>query len=553
LVLIPYQSLEMSGVAGRTDYSAWDRKASSLLEEVDQDDEREKEEAKIALGLDGKYARSEADAEERKKAKDLRHAKRVLDNYREREGQIMQTFAKLLDRQDDNETKSEATVVRLTRDRMDAGKRVVTICDTTGSSQKDMIVLTQDLSHLESKMNTEAKLIPKENPDDAENEVKEQPTSQPRTVYGLIKLFVTNVHNCTIVIRCKLISGTVELSHCTNVIVRVEKETTVATMQIDLCDQISIQFHDAQSGKNTNLPGSATLYWGDDKDDRIFHAGVKQMKVEVFRDGFVETECMCDYIKDGAVGVGNATPEESQFVTSVVNGELHTEQVVRHGSTTGQNARAMTQRELDQERERREKAATMAVSMAEDMIKIVDKDGKEIVKKELVTPTDPAEEVIEEVYTSMSKSDINAIVAECEQNKTRGNEAFAAGEYGQALLLYTLALDKADELPDKDVPGERQLFPRHIVLANRSAAFLKLGDHEKALNDASKAQNLNPAYVKGIFRRGLALHAMGRYQEAIEALAAAYKLEPKNKQIKEALQFAEVRMTQEMRKRMGEL
>lgn len=543
----------MSGVAGRTDYSAWDRKASSLLEEVDQDDEREKEEAKIALGLDGKYARSEADAEERKKAKDLRHAKRVLDNYREREGQIMQTFGKLLDRPDDDETKSEARIVRLTRDRMDAGKRVVTICDTTGSSQKDMIVLTQDLSHLESKMNTEAKLIPKENPDDAENEVKEQPTSQPRTVYGLIKLFITNVHNCTIAIRCKLISGTVELSHCTNVIVRVEKETTVATLQVDLCDEISIQFHDAPSGKNTNLPGATTLYWGDDKDDRIFHAGVKQMKIQVLRDGFVETECTCDYIKDGAMGVGNATPEESQFVTSVVNGELHTEQVVRHGSTTGQNARAMTQRELDQERERREKAASMAVSMAEDMIKIVDKDGNEVVKKELVTSTDPVEDVIEEVYTSMSKSDINAIVAECEQNKTRGNEAFAAGEYGQALLLYTLALDKADELPDKDVPGDRQLFPRHIVLANRSAAFLKLGDHEKALNDATKAQNLNPTYVKGIFRRGLALHAMGRYQEAIEALAAAYKLEPKNKQIKEALQFAEVRMTQEMRKRMGEL
>jgi hypothetical protein len=112
-------------------------------------------------------------------------------------------------------------------------------------------------------------------------------------VYGLIKLFVTNVHNCTIAIRCKLISGTVELSHCTNVIVRVEKETTVATMQIDLCDQISIQFHDAASGKNTNLPGSATLYWGDDKDDRIFHAGVKQMKVEVFRDRVCGERSVC--------------------------------------------------------------------------------------------------------------------------------------------------------------------------------------------------------------------------------------------------------------------
>jgi len=56
--------------------------------------------------------------------------------------------------------------------------------------------------------------------------------------------------------------------------------------------------------------------------------------------------------------------------------------------------------------------------------------------------------------------------------------------------------------------------------------------------------------VKGVFRKGLALHAMGRYREAIDALAKAQKVEPKNKQIKQALQFAEVRLHQEMRKRM---
>ena len=542
----------MSGIAGRTDYSDWDRKVSSLVEEVDREDTLEHEEAKAALGLDGKYARSQADAEERKKAKDLKHAKRVLDNYRKREGQIIQTFAHLLDRPDGNETVAEANVIRLTRDHVDAGKRVVTVCDTRGSSLRDMIILTQDLSHLESKMKCEPVLVPEANPDDAENEVKEQPEAKQRTVLGLIKVFFSNVHNCTIIIRCKLISGTVELSHCTNVVVKVEKEATVATMQIDLCDQISIQFYDAKSGKNTDLPGQPTLYWGDDKDDRIFHAGVKQMKVQIFRDGFVDSECICDYIKDGAKAVGNATPEETQFVTSLVNGDLSTEQVLRQGSTTGQNARAMTKRELDQERDRREKAASMAVSMAEDMIKVVDKDGNEVVKREVVQPVESPEEGIEEIYASMSKSDIDAIVAECNQNKTRGNEAFTAGEYGQALLLYTLALDKADELPDKDAKGDRQLFPRHIVLANRSAAFLKLGDHEKALKDGTMAQDLNPSYVKGIFRRGLALHAMGRYREAIESLAAAHKIESQNKQINEALQFAEVRFTQEMRKRMGE-
>jgi cytochrome c-type biogenesis protein CcmH/NrfG len=69
------------------------------------------------------------------------------------------------------------------------------------------------------------------------------------------------------------------------------------------------------------------------------------------------------------------------------------------------------------------------------------------------------------------------------------------------------------------------------------------------LKDATEAVRLEPTYVNGVFRKGLALHAMGRYQEAIAPLAAASKIEPKNKQIKQALQFAEVRMHQEMRKR----
>lgn len=537
----------MSGIAGRTNYSDWDKKVSAMMEKDEEDEDREKEEAKKALGLDGKYASSQAEAEERRKAQDVQQAKKVLDDYRKREGAIMQTFQNAFAKDDGEAT--DATVVRLTRDQMGAGKRVVTICDTTGSSQKDMVVLTQDLSHLESKMNTNANIMPKSYPEDATNEVKEHP--QQRTIFGVIKLFISNVHNCTIVVRCKIISGTVEMSHCSNVTLKVEKEATVATLQADLCEEISIEYHDAPSGKNTNLPGQPKLFWGDDSDDRVFHAGVKQMKVAVYRDGFVETERMCDYIQDGAVAVGNATPEEYQFVTSVVDKEVVTEKVIRHGATTGTNARAMTQRELDREQELREKAASMAIAKAEEMIKIIGKDGKEIAKKEVVE-TKPKEEVTEEVYTSMSKTDIDGIVAECEQNKTRGNEAFAAGEYGQAVLLYTLALDKADELPDQEKEGAKQLFPRHIVLSNRSASFLKLGDHEKALADGTKAHEVEPAYIKGVFRKGLALHAMGRYQEAIQSLAAAHKIEPKNKQIKQALQFSEVRMTQEMRKRMGE-
>ena len=237
-----------------------------------------------------------------------------------------------------------------------------------------------------------------------------------------------------------------------------------------------------------------------------------------------------------------------------------TEAVVREGSTTGQNARPVTRRELEEQREKREKAANMAAHMAENMIKFkeVNKEGAmKVTKNDLGAPdknVEPAveEDDIEEVYASMSKDEIDAVVKECEQNKTRGNEAFGTGEYAQAILLYTLALDKADELPDANdpLPAKKQLFPRDVALSNRAACFLKLGQHEKAASDAEKAREINPQNVKALFRHGLALHAMKEYQAAIPILAEAHKLEPKNKQIKEALQFAEVRMNQDLRKRM---
>ena len=536
-----------SGVAGRTDYREWDKKVSDLVEESEKKEVQDKEEAAKALGLDGKYAFSHAEAMERQKAEDVAQAKRVLDGYRKRESDTVQTFAGLLD-SDDESKRDAGCTVRITRERMGAGKRVVTICDTEGSSStKDLIVLTQDLSHLESKMSVPS-VQPKSYPDDAENGVKEEQRTQERTIYGLIKVNLSNLRNCTVSIKCKVISGTVEMSHCSNVVLRIEREATVATLQCDLSQHIVVEFRDAPSGKNTNLPGQRRLHWGDDADDRIFHAGVSDMMVSIVRDGFVETSTKADYLKDGAETVGNAAPEEFQFVTSVVDGELLTEKVIRHGGTTGKNARAMTQRELDKEKQLREEAAKMAIEKAESMIKITNKDGKElpVVKKNV----EPVAETVEEVYTSMEKQDIDSIIAECEQNKSRGNEAFGSGEYAQAVLLYSLALDKAAELPDKGTTGDKQLFPRHIVLSNRSAAFLKLGDHANALKDGTKAQELDPTYVKGIFRRGVALHAMGKFSEALQVLAAAQKIEPKNKQIKQALQFAEVRMTQEMRKRM---
>ena len=566
------------GKAGRTDYDQWNKVTNELVDDVEKEEKAEQEEEAKALGLQpGKYAKSQAEADEQQKLKEVTKAKKMLEKYQKRENAIKTEFVGILgpvptdtpsedavdEKKQPEESKSDDApkTIRITRNDLDAGKRVISVSDTSGNSQSDTIVLTQDLSLLESKMKANAMNKPKEYDGDADNGIKDPTTeggegAQYRTVCGVIKVFLSNLHNCTILLKCKIISGSIEVSHCSNVVIRVEKEATVATVQADLCEDITIEFRDAPSGKNTNIRGQPKIYWGEDKEDRIFHAGVKKMRVVITRDDYIETERMCDYIADGAKQIGNATPEEYQFVTSVVDGDVTTEAVVRAGQTTGENVRAMTQRELDAEKDKREQAAKMAVGMAENMIKFKEK-GKEVTKSETAavapkveTPKVEEEEIME-VYGSMGKAEIDQIVAECDKNKTRGNEAFGAGEYAQAILLYSLALDKADELPDDPSDGEKQLFPRDVTLSNRAACFMKLGQHEKAEADAKRAMEINPKNIKALFRRGLSLHALARYQEAIPFLAEAQKIEPKNKQIKQALQFAEVRMTQEMRKRMA--
>eukprot|EP00980_Cylindrotheca_fusiformis_P001567 scaffold359_cov96-Cylindrotheca_fusiformis.AAC.2 len=558
------------GTAGRIDYDKWHKVTNDLVNEVEEEERVETEEQKKALGLDGKYANSQAEAEERVKAKEVKQAKKILDQYTKRETALRSILTELLgpvvDKEESKSTE-DPKIVRVTRDMIDAGKRVVSVADTSGNSIQDTIVLTSDLSLLESKMKANA-MKPKSYPEDAQNDVPEEDddgeTEEQRSVFGVIKGFISNVHNCTILIKCKFISGTIELSHCSNIRVVIEKDAIVATAQVDLCQDITIEFHDAPSGKNPAI--GQKVYWGEDPEDRIFHAGVQNMRVRILRDGYLETERLCDYEKDGAKEVGKATKQEFQFVTSVLDEVLVTEAIVRDGATTGENARAMTERELKLEKERRERAAKVAVGMAENMIQFKEKDGtgsSKVVKQQREeadgNSAKPAkveeEEIIEEVYGSMSKDRIDAIVHECDKNKKRGNEAFGAGEYAQAILLYSLALDKAEELPDaggisNTTTTTMLLFPRDVTLSNRAACFLKLGQHEKAEADAKLASTMNPQNVKALFRRGLALHAMKQYSDAIPILAEAHKLEPKNRQIKEALQFAEVRMTQEQRKRM---
>lgn len=87
--------------------------------------------------------------------------------------------------------------------------------------------------------------------------------------------------------------------------------------------------------------------------------------------------------------------------------------------------------------------------------------------------------------------------------KDQGNKFLTAGAFDDAIAAYT----KAIELDSSD----------HVFFSNRSAAFLSKGDAFSALQDGEECIRLNPSFVKGYSRKGAALHALKRYDEALAA------------------------------------
>ena len=64
----------------------------------------------------------------------------------------------------------------------------------------------------------------------------------------------------------------------------------------------------------------------------------------------------------------------------------------------------------------------------------------------------------------------------------------------------------------------------HVNYSNRSAAYLKAGDYERALEDANSCIELRPDYAKGYGRKGSAYHAMKKYKNAVSAYKEGLKV-----------------------------
>lgn len=112
-----------------------------------------------------------------------------------------------------------------------------------------------------------------------------------------------------------------------------------------------------------------------------------------------------------------------------------------------------------------------------------------------------------------------------EEFKVKGNDAFKAKRYQEAIDWYTKAI-AVD--PNCEAAG--------ALYSNRAASWQGLNKFEKAAEDADLCIKVRPDWLKGYFRKGVAMQSLGRFDDAQKAFQLALKVEPKNEEVMERLQ-----------------
>jgi len=105
-----------------------------------------------------------------------------------------------------------------------------------------------------------------------------------------------------------------------------------------------------------------------------------------------------------------------------------------------------------------------------------------------------------------------------EDIKAKGNAFYKEGKLNEAIQFYTIGIDKDPECLDT-----RTIATLHY---NRSAAYRKKGDFERALQDVDTSLALHPKWAKALYRRGILLLENGRYAEALTELKTVQRADP---------------------------
>ncbi|XP_020154995.1 uncharacterized protein [Aegilops tauschii subsp. strangulata] len=110
------------------------------------------------------------------------------------------------------------------------------------------------------------------------------------------------------------------------------------------------------------------------------------------------------------------------------------------------------------------------------------------------------------------------------QLKLCGEEAVKRKDYRGASMFYTEAI----ELDPTDA----------TLYSNRSLCHMQMTEVDMALLDANTCIELRPEWLKGYYRKGVALMFLKEYKEACDVFMAGLKLDPGNAEMEKALREA---------------
>jgi len=131
-----------------------------------------------------------------------------------------------------------------------------------------------------------------------------------------------------------------------------------------------------------------------------------------------------------------------------------------------------------------------------------------------------------ETEEKLSEDEKLSLKKEALDFKKIGNDLYLAGENVEAVKNYDQALTICPLCYKED---------RAILLANKAAASLKMGLHEKAIEDCSEAIELNPNYVKALLRRAQTYEDTDKPHEAMKDFEKVIQLDPGNKDARMAV------------------
>ena len=114
----------------------------------------------------------------------------------------------------------------------------------------------------------------------------------------------------------------------------------------------------------------------------------------------------------------------------------------------------------------------------------------------------------------------------CTEEKDKGNAAFKAQNYPDAIKHYTEALRRGPPSVNEEA---------HKLYSNRAACYTKLGAWNEGLKDAEKCIELAPEFGKGYSRKGHLQYFMKEYTKAMQTYEDGLKHDPESQELKDGL------------------